>query len=86
VLRSVMNDIQRQVKSLYCAANKLQSTFDQCSPAVKNTSFRSCCMPMYAHQLWSKYTQTSIKLLRTAYNQVFAHTKLAIVSRLLMPY
>jgi len=43
-------------------------------------------MPMYAQQLWSKYTQTSIKLLRAAYNQVFAQTKLAIVSRLLMPY
>jgi len=31
------DDIQRQVKSLYCAANKLRGTFDQCSPAVKNT-------------------------------------------------
>ena len=29
------DDIQRQVKSLYCAANKLRRTFDQCSPAVK---------------------------------------------------
>ena len=25
------DDIQRQVKSLYCAANKLRGTFDQCS-------------------------------------------------------
>jgi len=33
------DDIQRQVKSLYCAANKLKGTFDQCSPAVKNTLF-----------------------------------------------
>jgi len=31
------DDIQRQVKSLYCAANKLRGTFDQCSHAVKNT-------------------------------------------------
>ena len=31
--------MQRQVKSLYCAANKLRGTFDQCSPAVKNTYF-----------------------------------------------
>ena len=28
------DDIQRQLKSLYCAANKLRGTFDQCSPAV----------------------------------------------------
>ena len=55
------DDIQRQMKSLYCAANKLRGTFDQCTPAVKNTLFRAYCMPMYACQLWSKYTQTSMK-------------------------
>ena len=55
------DDIQRQVKSLYCAANKLKGTFDQCSPTVKNTLFRAYCKPMYACQLWSKYTQTSMK-------------------------
>jgi len=48
------------MKSLDCAANKLRDTLDQCSPAVKNTSFRAYCMPMYACQLWSKYTQASI--------------------------
>jgi len=62
------DDIQRQVKSLYCASNKLRGTFDQCSPAVKNTLFRAYCMPIYACQLWSKYKQTSMKRLRTAYN------------------
>ena len=65
------DDIQRQVRSLYCAANKLRGTFDQCSSAVKNTLFRSYCMPMYACQLWSKYTQTSMKRLRTAYNNAY---------------
>jgi len=62
------DNIQRQVKSLYCAGNKLRGTFDQCSPAVKNTLFRAYCKPMNACQLWSKYTQTSIKRLRAAYN------------------
>ena len=33
------DDSQRQVKSLYCAANNLRGTFDQCSPAVKNIIF-----------------------------------------------
>jgi len=65
------DDIQRQVKSLYCAANKLRGTFDQCSPAVKNTLFRAYCMPMYACQLWSKYTQTSMKRLRAAYSNAY---------------
>jgi len=27
------------MKSLYCAANKLQGTFNQCFPAVKKHSF-----------------------------------------------
>ena len=54
------DDIQRQVKSLYCAANKLRGTFHQCTPAVKNTLFCAYCMPMYVCQLWNKYTQTSI--------------------------
>jgi len=34
---------QRQVKSLYCAANKLRGTFDQCTPAVKK-HFVSCLL------------------------------------------
>ena len=46
------DDIQRHVKSFYCAVNKLRGTFDQCSPAVKNTLFRAYCMPeqIYADQ------------------------------------
>ena len=68
------DDIQRQVKSLYCAANKLRGTFDQCSTAVKNTLFPAYCMPMYACQLWSKYTQTSMKRLHAAYNNAYQIT------------
>jgi len=64
------DDIQRQVKSL-CAVNELKGIFDQCSPAVKNTPFRAYCIPMYACQLWSKYTQTSMKRLRAAYNNAY---------------
>jgi len=56
------------VKSLHCAANKLRGTFDQCSPAVKNTLFRAYCIPMYACQLWSKNTQASMKRLPAAYD------------------
>ena len=33
------DDIQRQVKSLYCAANKLRGTFDQYSPVEKKTLY-----------------------------------------------
>jgi len=65
------DDVQRQGKSLYCATNKLRGTFDQCSTAVKNTLFRAYCMPMHACQLWSKYTRTSMKRLRAAYNNAY---------------
>jgi len=65
------DDIQRQAKLLYCAANKLRGTFDQCSPAVKSTLFCVYCMPMYACQLWSKYTQVSMKRFRVAYNNAY---------------
>jgi len=80
--------------AVYHAENKLRGAFGQCSPAVKNTLFPAYSMPIHACQLWSKYTQT--KCLRAAYvmpsqlciiypeMQVFAHTKLVIVSRLLM--
>ena len=53
------------------AANKLRGTFDQCSPAVKNTLFHAYCMPMYACQLWSKCTLTSMKCLRATYNSAY---------------
>jgi len=65
------DDILRQVESLYRAANKLRGTFDQCSPAVKKTLFRAYCMPVFACQLRSKYTQTSMKRLRAAYNNAY---------------
>jgi len=59
------------VKSVYCAANKLRGTFDHWSPAVKKNLFRAYCMPMYACQLWSKYTQTSMKRLSATYNNAY---------------
>ena len=83
------------MKSLYSAANKLRGTFDQCSPAVKNTFFRAYCMPMYACQLctrrpvWSAYVLQIIMPIELCITYpemlVFAHTRLAIVSGPLMP-
>ena len=45
-------DMQRKTKSLYCAANKLRITFDQCISAGKTTLFRAYCMTMYAREIW----------------------------------
>jgi len=65
------DDIQRQVESLYCAANKFRSTFDQCSLTVKNTFFMPSCMPLHACQLWSEYTQASMKRLCPACDNTY---------------
>jgi len=44
------NDMQRQVKSLYCAADKLGGTFAQCSNAVRNIMFcANACLPIVEH-------------------------------------
>jgi len=37
--------LKRQVKLLFCPANKLRSTFAQCSTAIKNTLPQAYCMP-----------------------------------------
>jgi len=37
----------------------------------KNTPFRAYSMPIYSCQLWSKYTQVSMKRLRAAYNNAY---------------
>ena len=91
------DDIQRQVKSLYCAANKLRGTFDQCTPAVKTLYFVpiacQCMLAIWRANTrrlgWSDYVlyiTMPIELCLT-YSEmwVFAHTRLAIVSRPLMP-
>lgn len=65
------DDLNRQVRSFYCSANKLRARFSKCSSDVKNVLYRSYCMSMYACQLWEKYRQGSINRLRIAYNNAF---------------
>ena len=40
-------DISRQVRSLYCFANRLKSAFSQCSSDVENLLFKSYCTNFY---------------------------------------
>ena len=88
------DDIQREVKSLYCAANKLRDTFDQCSPAVKNTPIACRCMlAIYGantrRPVWSACVLHITMLIELCITYpemlVLAHTRLAIVSGPLMP-
>ena len=64
-LRSLYHNLRSHKKSYFpCQVIK-------CSRAVKKTLFRAYCMPMYACQLWSKYTHASMKRLRAAYDNAY---------------
>ena len=91
------DDIQRQVKSLYCAANKLSGTFAQYSPAVKAfSSVSTACQCMLANcgantyrLAWSAYVlrTTMLTELCVTYPEIqvlVAHTKSTIMSGHLM--
>ena len=48
-------DIFRQKRSIYCAANKLKAKFSKCFFVVKNMLFYSYCMFFYACHLWNNF-------------------------------
>ena len=58
-------DIQRQLRYQYCAANKLQASFSQCSNAAENVLFRSFCTRMCASQ---NFRKSCMQRLCVAYN------------------
>ena len=64
-------DIQRQVKSLYCSANKLKQQFSNCSLEVKNYLFKYFCMPFHESHLWCNYRKYNFSRLRVAYNDSY---------------
>ena len=65
------DDIKRQVRMLYSAANKLRSRFIKCSSTIKNTLFRSYCTPLYGCHLWHNYTQYTFNRIRVGYNDAY---------------
>ena len=65
------DDINRQVRSLYCSANQLKSAFLHCSFDVKNLLFKSYCANFYGSHLWSNYLKSSFHSIRVAYNDCY---------------
>ena len=65
------DDIKRQVRMLYSAANKLRSRFIKYSSTIKNTLFRSYCTPLYGCHLWHNYTQYTFNRIRVGYNDAY---------------
>ena len=66
-------DIQRQVKSFYCSANKLKQQFSKCSLEVKSYLFKHFCMPFYGSHLCYNYRKYNFSRLglRVAYNDSY---------------
>ena len=64
-------DIFRQVRSSYCAANKLKAKFSKCSYEVKNMLFCSYCMPFYACHLWNNFRKSSYNRIKIVYNDAY---------------
>ena len=65
------DDINRQVRSLYCSANQLKSAFSHCSFDVKNLLFKSYCTNFYDSHLWSNYLKSSFHSICVAYNDCY---------------
>ena len=65
------DDINRQVRSLYCSANQLKSAFSHCWFDVKNLLFKSYCTNFYGSHLWSNYLKSSFHSIRVACNDCY---------------
>ena len=64
-------DIFRQVRSSYYAANKLKARFSKCSYVVKNMLFCSYCMPFCACHLWNNFRKSSYNRIKVAYSDAY---------------
>ena len=65
------DDINRQVRSLYCSANQLKSAFSRCLFDAKNLLFKSYFTNFYGSHLWSNYLKSSFHRIRVAYNDCY---------------
>lgn len=64
------DDIERQRKKLYAQGNSIIRKFHMCTLETKLVLFNTYCSSMYTVQLWTKYTQTAISKLYTAYHNI----------------
>ena len=64
-------DINRQRRSVYARGNMLIMKFGNCSYDVKVQLFKTYCSSMYCLPLWRNYKASSLRALRTAYNNCF---------------
>ena len=66
---SDIDDIQREIKSMFFRTNILIRKFSHCSFTVKCSLFRSFCLSLYDIGSWRKFTVSCMNKLRSCYNK-----------------
>jgi hypothetical protein len=64
-------DMQRQLRFIYCKGNMLVRKFGKCTQEVKCQLFRSYCYNMYCAHLWNYYSESRLRSVKVAYNNIF---------------
>jgi len=64
-----IEDIRREIKSMFFRTNVSIRKFSKCSHVVKCTLFRSYCLSLYNIGLWHNFTVTSINKFKSCYNK-----------------
>ena len=68
-----VQDMQRQLRSIYVKCNMLIYRFNSCTPEVKVQLFQSYCSNFYCSHLWNCYTQAILNKVKIAFNKGFRH-------------
>jgi exonuclease III len=63
--------ILKEMRSLYARGNIVLKKFKKCSDHVKVQLFKSYCSSFYCCSLWSSYTNSRLKSMRVAFNNIF---------------
>jgi hypothetical protein len=62
-------DIDREIRNLFMRSNILIRRYSKCSTRVKVALFKAYCLCLYDAGIWSSYSVTVLKKLRSCYNK-----------------
>ena len=66
-----IEDMLKQLRSLYAKSNKLIRMFNHCTVDVKLVLIKSYCTSFYCEYLWSGYKSMTFSKLKVAFNNVY---------------
>ncbi len=71
IFDEIIDEINRQRRTLFVQGNIILQKFNMCSLGVKLTLFRTYCSHVYTAQLWWNYTKSTITKLQISYYNIF---------------